>query len=95
LPKRYQDNAVWLMSPQMWALSCLRLVTAVGYEDGRKTFFGYPVVLTSSMPGGTTAIDFSNLVVAAFGDFSQGGMLGLRRDAKVFKSQQKYAAEIY
>lgn len=90
LPTRYHDNATWVMSPQLWAFTCLRLVTAVGYEDGRKTFFGYPVVLTSSMPGGNASTDFSNLVVAAFGDFSEAAMLGLRRDAKVFKSQSRY-----
>lgn len=90
LPSRYHDRAVWLMSPAMWGFTCLRLVSAVGYEDGRKTFFGYPVVLTSSMPGGTTATDFSNLVVAAFGDFSQGSILGLRRDAQVYRSPTKF-----
>jgi ChrB, C-terminal domain len=36
LPSRYHDNAVWVVHPVFWALTMLRLTTAVAFEAWRQ-----------------------------------------------------------
>ena len=93
LPTRFHTNARWLMSPIAWSLACIRLAAATGLpleQDGQKAFLGYPVVLSSQMPAGTSTTDYTGLLMLALGDFSKAGMLGVRRDINLFASKGRY-----
>jgi len=51
------------------------------------TFMGYPVTLSSAMPGSSAG---ANTVIALFGDFSRAGIFGLRRDFAIVASTDRF-----
>lgn len=100
LPAKWDPSASWLMHKRFWVAVCLRLSNAAGGVIGeqfvngisRKTFLGYPVALSDSMPRYTgTSTDIRDKVVATLGDHRQGSKIGVvNGSSSIATSDQRY-----
>jgi len=90
-PRYALDNARWIVSPYVFHQVFQRLDLAQGVSSLQvemgPTFMGYPVTLSSAMPGSSAG---ANTVIALFGDFSRAGIFGLRRDFAIVASTDRY-----
>lgn len=91
LPRYAHDGARFYVSPYVYHQVLQRLDLAQGVSslmDGfGPTFLGYPVVMTSAMPGASAG---AGDVVALFGNPSRAGCLGMRRDFGIVSSSERY-----
>lgn len=100
LPAKWDPSASWLMHKRAWVATCLRLSNAAGGVIGeqfvngisRKTFLGYPVALSDSMPRYTgTSTDIRDKVTITLGDHRQGSKIGVvNGSASIATSDQRY-----
>lgn len=85
------DNARWIVSPFCFHQMMQRLDLAQGVSSLQTgmgpTFMGYPVTLSTAMPGSTAG---AGDVIALFGDFSRAGIFGLRRDFELVASTDRF-----
>ena len=85
------DNARWIVSPYVFHQVFQRLDLAQGVSslqvDMGPSFMGYPVTLSTAMPGSAAG---AGDVIALFGDFSRAGIFGLRRDFAIVASTDRY-----
>jgi HK97 family phage major capsid protein len=78
-------NPVWLTSKRGEALMFGRLRTAAGgskrdmAERVQRAWDGDPIEICQAMPKGTGTTDYSDVVMALYGDFRQGVIFGDRR----------------
>ena len=90
-PRYALDNARWIVSPYVFHQVFQRLDLAQGVSSLQvemgPTFMGYPVTLSSAMPGSSAG---ANTVIALFGDFSRAGIFGLRRDFAIVASTDRF-----
>lgn len=87
----------WFMNKTCWHTAFKRLAFAAGgndvsnYSDGMTMQYeGYPVVLTDTLPGGSSTTDHSGLIFAYFGDLSMATTLGNRTGMTMETSTERY-----
>lgn len=101
LPSYARVGARWVISPMGEASVFGRLKATAGgnsvntLRDGvvESDYLGYPVTLAEGMPSGTGSTDYSNKVMALFGNFQRGVMFGERRGITVQILRELYAAD--
>jgi HK97 family phage major capsid protein len=98
LPLYAHPGAKWYMSPLCWATCFERLALAAGgtsathYTEGlQRTYLGYPVVLTHSLPSVSTELNDEAMFL--FGDLALAATLGDRGQITVSLSQDRYFVE--
>jgi HK97 family phage major capsid protein len=88
LPSRFNRNPVWLCSSEFYHTVMLKVLGAAGGntlesliagDNGRRSFLGYPVFLSSWMPTSTAVSQVS----ALFGDFRMGTILADRTGVRI------------
>jgi HK97 family phage major capsid protein len=96
LPEYAQANAKWYISPVGWSVTMLGIAAAGGgltfqsYEGGmRRMFYGFPVVVTPSMPN-SASDTYDGTVMILFGDMNMAAYLGDRRGISVLASPHRY-----
>lgn len=97
LPTYAQRGAKWFMSPAMFHGTCMRLAAAsagntfANFSAGTGlNWLGYPVVLTSSLPNGSSTTDYSDDVVCLFGSLPMAATMGERKGLTVQNSGDRY-----
>lgn len=87
LPQYAQPGAKWYMSMAFYSAICLRLMFAAGGNTPRTMeagamkdphFFGFPVVLSPTLPSDTTA-DYSSTIMLYYGDLRRAAAFGDRQ----------------
>jgi len=96
LPRYAENSAKWYISKAGWAASMMRLADAAGGNtaeviqgERRRTFLGYPVVITQ-VTNSTLAAQTSTEGLVFFGDMRQTAMLGMRGQMRMKVASERY-----
>jgi HK97 family phage major capsid protein len=102
LPLYAHRGAKWFMSPICWATCFERLALAAGgtsathYTEGlQRSYLGFPVVLTFSLPNVSTSLDGATMFM--FGDLSMAATLDryFVEDQIAIKATQRYDINVH